>query len=278
MKDPSEIDLKELTDVAETLFIPLYCRALETESENPIISDYKAVEIFKQLNIQSPFQRRQLLVAIAVRTKVFDEIVRSFLSRSPDGVIVNMGCGLDTRFHRIDNGKCSWYDLDFPEVIALRKRFFEESERHHSIASSVLDFDWMKVLRMTHSDKRFLFLAEGLFMYLNEDEVKSVVLKIRELFPGSELAFEACSTFGARMAKSRLGRRKFQRRFHLGKEAVFNWGIDNGHVLESWHSGIRLLDEIFYFKTNEKKWGWYRFLLKFKKFGEIMWIAQYKLL
>jgi len=268
---------KELTDVAETLFIPLYCRALETESENPIISDPKAVEIFKQLNVKPQFQRKQLLVMIAARTKVFDEIVSAFLSRAPDGIIVNMGCGLDTRFSRIDNGRCTWYDLDFPEVIEIRKRFFKENERHRTIASSVLDFKWMDEVRRSHPGKIYLFLAEGLFMYLQGNEVKSIVLRLRDLFPGSQLAFEACSSFGVRMAKSKLGRRKFQRRFKLGKEAIFNWGIENSLVLESWHSGIKLLNEFFYFKRKEKKWGWYRLLFKFKKFGEIMWIAQYRL-
>lgn len=270
-------DSKGLTDVAETLFIPLYCRALETESENPIISDPKAVEIFRKLNVKPPFQRKQLLVMIAARTKVFDEIVKGFLSRSPDCVIVNLGCGLDTRFSRIDNGRCTWYDLDFPEVIDIRKRFFEETERYRTIASSVLDFKWMDDVRRNHPGKSYLFLAEGLFMYLQESEVKSVVLRLRETFPGSQLAFEACSSFGVRMAKSRMGRRKFQKRFKLGKDAIFNWGIEDSFVLESWHTGIKLLNEYFYFKSKEKKWGWYRFLFRFKKFGKIMWIAHYRL-
>lgn len=269
--------MKELSDVAETLFIPLYCRALETESEEPIIRDPKAVEIFRQLNVRAPFQRKQLRVMIAVRTKVFDELVGAFLSRAPDGVIVNLGCGLDTRFTRMDNGRCDWYDLDFPEVVAIRKRFFEETDRYHSIASSVLDSGWMTKLSEVHRGKPFLFLAEGLFMYLHEDEVKSVVLKIQEMFSGAELAFETCSAWGTKIARGKLGRRKFERRFHLGKEAIFNWGMEDSHTPEHWHPGIRLLGESYYLKTKERKWGWYRFLLKFPGFGKIMWIARYEL-
>jgi len=277
MKMSPDSDFIGLADVSKTLFVPLYCRALETESKNPIIKDLKAVELFKQLNVKVPFQRKQLRVMIACRTKVFDEIVSLFLSRAPDGVIVNLGCGLDTRFSRIDNGKCTWYDLDFPEVIALRKRFFAESERYHSIASSVLDLGWMEALPRAHPGKRFLFLAEGLFMYLQESEVRSIVFKIRELLPGSELAFETCSAFGVKMVQSKLGRRKFQRRFQFGEEAIFNWGIENSRVLENWHPGFNLLNEFFYLKMKERKWGWYRLLLKFNTFGKIMWIVQYEL-
>jgi len=224
-----------------------------------------------------PFQRKQLLVMIAVRTKVFDSCVRDFLSREPDGVVVNLGCGLDTRFTRMDNGTCRWYDLDLPEVIEIRKRFFEETDRHRSIASSVLDAGWMETLAKAHAGRPFLFLAEGLFMYLHGEDVKSIVLRMREMFPGAELAFETVNAWGARIAGSRAGRRKFRRRFHLGKDAVFNWGMEDSHVPEAWHLGIRLLDEWYYLRTKERKWGWYRYLLRIPRFGRIMWIAHYRL-
>lgn len=277
METARDADRKALTDVAETLFIPLSCRALETKSENPIIQDPKAIEIFERLGVEVPFQPKQLLVMIAVRTKVFDGCVRDFLSRAPNGVVVNLGCGLDTRFTRVDNGTCQWYDLDLPEVIEIRKRFFEETYRHRSIASSVLDVGWMKALAGAHADRPFLFLAEGLFMYLNGEDVMSIVLRMREMFPGSELAFETVSAWGARIAGSRAGRRKFRRRFHLGKDAVFNWGMVDSHVPETWHPGIRLLDEWYYLRTKERKWGLYRYLLRIPRFGSIMWIVHYRL-
>lgn len=272
-----DADGQRLTGVAETLFIPLYCRALETRSKDPIIRDMKAVEIFEKLGIEAPFRRKALLVMVAVRTKVFDDCVRAFLVRAPGGVVVNLGCGLDTRFARMDNGTCRWYDLDLPEVIELRKRFFEETERHRSIASSVLEVEWMRRLADAHPGRPFLFLAEGLFMYLHEEDVRSLVLRMREAFPGAELAFETVSAWGARIARSRAGRRKFQRRFRLGNDAIFNWGMEDSHVPEAWHPGIRLLDEWHYLKSGERKWGWYRHLLKLPRVGTIMWIARYRL-
>jgi len=99
--------------------------------------------------------------------------------------VVNIGCGLDTRFHRVDNGRVNFYDLDFPEVMEIKKKFISENDRYHFISSSVLDDDWMMELKK--HDGPFMFLAEGVFMYLFKDDVKSLVLKLQSQFPGSEL-------------------------------------------------------------------------------------------
>ncbi len=72
------------------------------------------------------------------------------MQRFPDGVIVNIGCGLDSRFLRIDTGKGIFYDLDLPEIIEIKKDFFDETSRYHLIASSVLDYGWMEIVRAAH--------------------------------------------------------------------------------------------------------------------------------
>ena len=151
--------------VAETLLITLFCRAVETESKNPVIIDYKAVEIVKQLSEQYDFSKlekfrnfKQLAVTMSMRARRFDHYVQQFLAQAPDGIVVNIGCGLDTRFHRLglDKGQIEWYDLDLPEVIAIKKPFFQESERYQFISSSVLDFEWMTPL--SQKNRPFLFL------------------------------------------------------------------------------------------------------------------------
>ena len=85
-----------------------------------------------------------------------------FPMSSPDGVVVNIGCGLDSRFSRIDNGRVRFYDLDLPEVIEIKRRFFEENDWYHLIASSVLDYDWMAPLLQT-CDCPFLNTCRGCF-------------------------------------------------------------------------------------------------------------------
>ena len=72
-----------------------------------------------------------------------DREMREFLQTAPDGVVLHLGCGLDTRFARVDNGLVTWFDLDLPDVIELRRKFFSENERYHMIASSVTDWGWL---------------------------------------------------------------------------------------------------------------------------------------
>ncbi|MFX0092990.1 MAG: class I SAM-dependent methyltransferase [Candidatus Hodarchaeota archaeon] len=144
MNDKVDISLK---DVSETLLIPLYCRARETESDNPIIKDPKAVEMIKALDYTMLNVRRSklkgLIITLSIRSKIFDECVSSFLEQSPNAVVVNLGCGLDTRFLRLDNGTVEWYDLDLPDAITVRRHFFQETDRNHFISASVFDAEWI---------------------------------------------------------------------------------------------------------------------------------------
>jgi O-methyltransferase involved in polyketide biosynthesis len=139
-----EKPINKITDISETLLIPLYSRALESKSENPILIDSKAIEITNELNkilARSDSQLHQNLArgklrkrlgkklnaTLAMRTRKFDKYCISFLKENPNGIIVELGCGLSTRFPRIDNKKLIWFDLDFPEVIDIRKKFFKET-------------------------------------------------------------------------------------------------------------------------------------------------------
>ena len=116
-----------LSDVAATSLVMLYCRALESQTQNPILSDPKAVEVVETLNqalsdshdtlhrkLVSGKLENILVMSIAIRAKRYDEYVRAVLARTPHAVVVNIGCGLDTRFWRIDNGQVRFYDLDLP--------------------------------------------------------------------------------------------------------------------------------------------------------------------
>ena len=259
--------LEGIGDIAATSFITLYCHALETLSVDPILSDSKSVEITTELNktlshSEHTLERilaagtldKRLVVHIAIRAKKYDNYARDFLKRFQDGVIVNIGCGLDSRFLRIDNGQVIFYDLDLPDIITIKKDFFKETDRYHLIASSVLDFDWMSpVLR--HKGP-FLFMAEGVFMYLDGKDVRSLVLDLQETFQGSELVCEVVNSLWLRPMLIKILDYKMQRQVHLGKEAMFRSGINDGREMEQWHSGIQFLDEWSYFDSEEKKLGW----------------------
>jgi O-methyltransferase involved in polyketide biosynthesis len=138
--EKTELFNHKINDVSTTLLITLYCRALESQSRDPILNDPKAVEITRQLNPElaksdNKFYQnlakgkldQRLVVHIALRAKRYDRYVKDFLNKSPDGIVVNIGSGLDTRFHRIGNGQVTVYDLDFPEVIEIKKNFLVEN-------------------------------------------------------------------------------------------------------------------------------------------------------
>ncbi|MEZ4716111.1 MAG: class I SAM-dependent methyltransferase [Caldilineaceae bacterium] len=108
--------------------------------------------------------------------------------RHPDGMLVNLGCGLDTRFQRLDDGVLELTDLDLPTVIALKRALLPEEDRYRMIASSILDFAWMDLIPAR--GRRILFLAEGVFMYLPESDVRNLVLTLQQRFPGCELLCE----------------------------------------------------------------------------------------
>jgi len=259
-----EITLQSLSDVAETHLIPLYIRAIESQRPDALLKDEKAVALVRQMDYD--FSRilakidEEVQVAIVLRSREFDRYAQDFLARYPEAVVVHIGCGLDTRFERTcseqaDNGQVEWYDLDLPEVIALRRKFIGgEGARYHLLACSVLDSAWLNAVS-AHRQRPFLFLAEGVLMYLTEAQVKSLVLTLKGHFPGAELVFDAFSPFFLWANNRRVARTKIGARCH--------WALKRGQDLERWGDGICLLDEWFPFTCPEPRLArvqWVRFI------------------
>ena len=288
----AEESINKITDISETLLIPLYARAIESQTEKPILIDKKAVEITQELNkifltsdsklhktLSKGYVRRRLgkklNATLALRTRKFDRYCIDFLDKNPDGIIVELGCGLSTRFPRIDNNTLTWYDLDFPEVIDIKQQFFKETDRYHLIRSSVLDFKWMEQIR--NQNKKILFLAEGLFMYLHDEEVKNIVVNIQKNFSGCELVCEVVNVYIVKMLKRKIWKKKFQRDYHLGKDVTFHFGIKDGNEFEQWNEGIAFLDEWTYFDDGDNKLGWMNFFGRFEKMKKALWVVHYRL-
>ena len=212
---------------------------------------------------------------MALRTRKFDRYCISFLESNPNGTIVELGCGLSTRCSRLKNDFGAWYDLDFPEVIDIRKEFFKESERYHFIASSVLDFEWME--KILEKNNQILFIAEGLFMYLYEEDVINLLLRLQQSFPGCYLVCEVVDSFLVNILKRKIWRKKFQRDFGFGEDTSFYFGIRDGKDFEKWNKGITFLEEWTYFDDKEKKMGWMNLLGKSKKIRKMQWTVYYQL-
>lgn len=235
----------KLTGVPETMLIPIRARYLESKRENPILSDPKSIEILDRIECDFSGKKEVSIgsqIGVAIRTEILDEQAGRFLSENPDAVVVNLGCGLDTRFHRLDNGSVIWYDLDVPEAIELRKKFFDETDRLKFISKSVTDFSWVETIPQ---NKPLLFIAEGLLMYFTKNEVKEILNKIGSAFPASQMLFEAMSPFIAKRTKRHADIKKYH--------AQFKWGIKTGADLEEWNQGIRFIQEWYYFDRHIKR-------------------------
>ena len=253
----SEIKSQTLSGVTKTLLLPLYNRAMESKRPDAMIKDEKAVELVTQMRLDFSSVRQipmtELLKVMRIMlTREMDRYARDFLSRHPEAVVVHIGCGLDSRFERVDNGRVEWFDLDLPEVIDLRRRFIgDEHERYHLLAGSVLEDAWLEAVKV-YSQRPFLFLAETVFVYFIEAQVKSLVLTLRDRIPGAELVLDGWRPFEIWVGNRYLSPSKFA--------GLMQWGLWNGREIEGWGDGIHLLDEWGFFDRPEPRLNSYRWM------------------
>ena len=242
--------------VAETLLIPLYMRAKESRREHPILNDKAAERLANSLEYDYVrFDGAKLSeVGCVVRGWYFDRAVRRFIETHPRAIVVNVGCGLDTRYQRIGNGKAVFYDMDLPEVIALRRELIPEEPGNPYIAASLLETEWMDDLRRRHPDGAFIFVVEGVLMYFYEKQVRSFLHHVASRFGGGEIWFDVCGTM-----MSRHGVKPDSLRKH---EAQIRSGLSNGHLVEQWEPALHLLDQANYMKFFRRRWGFF--------FGQIL--------
>jgi O-methyltransferase involved in polyketide biosynthesis len=214
--------------VSITLFIPLCPKAMETNKLDPIVIDKKAVEIINQIDMDyKVYIQKRTYHSVIVRTYVIDKGVNAFLTSNPEGTVINLGCGLDTRISRLDNGKLHWFDVDLPDVIEFRRKFFTESDRVKFISKSVLDFSWIEDIKPQVTDK-VLIIAEGLLCYFTEDEVKLTLKQLIDRFPKAEM-------FVTIVHKFLIGK-------NITSGVTLKWGLERTEEILGIDSRIRLME------------------------------------
>ena len=155
-------------------------------SINPqILYDKKALELKKKLPsdlIKQNMQSQYTLLASASRSANMDRIIRTFLERRPDGVIVQLGCGLETTYHRCDNGKTHWYAVDLPHVIEYRRGLLPEPERELYISGDALQRIGSKKFAMMYLMLLFSLLQAGYFIILRNIKVSALLRMIGSIW------------------------------------------------------------------------------------------------
>ena len=225
------MDQAQLGDVQRTLFIPLAARAQETGKKHPVLRDPKAVAMLAALDFDPAKYGKGAGGGIVVlRTAIFDYWVRAFLARHPAGTVVELGTGLNTRFERVDNGQVHWIDLDLPDTIALRRRFFTDTDRRQMIAASVLDENWRQAVAQCPGP--YFFVTEGVLVYLPGDQVTRALAGIARTFPGAYLALDTYSRTSMR------GQHRMAERRGIARWA---WACDDPATLE--RLGLRVVEQ-----------------------------------
>ncbi len=228
----------ELGTVQETALIPLWARAAESRRRRPIARDPAAVQAVERLDYGFDRFRHAHVTRIAcvVRNVVIDDWVRAFLARHPDGAVIEVGVGLDTRSERLDNGQARWVEVDLPDVISLRGELFGQHERRIPVPVSVLEAGWATRARDAAGERPTLVLTEGMLIYLDEAEAFAVLRDVRDAFGGAELIFDTAGDFLVRHQRWNDSMR------HV--EAMYRWAVPNPARGRGLVDGIDVVESI----------------------------------
>lgn len=248
---------------AETLLVPLWARAEEARQPDPILHDRRALEIVESLEYDFDRFRKSETghVSYCIRAYVIDQWVRRFLETHQTGVVVEIGAGLDTRFERLDNGRVRWFDLDLPEVIDVRRQFFQETDRRRFISSSVFQSSWIAEVKAFRSSG-IIFLAEGVPAYFEEVQVKHLFAMLADNFPGSKVAFDSLTPYLVRYCNRRdaisctTGR--------------LQWGIANIRDIETWDERYHVVESVVFAEVPHLR-KFYRRLPRSIRVAHLLW-------
>ena len=188
-----------MNKVNKTLYIPLYGKVLVSR-RGILLHDPKAEEIWEKegFPLKGKASSKWLAFSMAMRAKVFDRWVQRKLEEFPDAVVLHMGCGLDSRCERVGEVAGVWYDLDFPEVIEVRKHWFPERDSYRLIPGNVLDLRWKEEIP---AGGTAIVVMEGITMYLKPEELEGLLKALKGHFDRVQILMDCYSTFAAKASK-----------------------------------------------------------------------------
>ena len=256
----------EKNTVQETLIIPLYSRKLCSKLYPNIYQDETAVRLINEIdydfseaekNSRSLMQRFGAL-EVAMRQNDLAWEVRDYLKDHPKAAVVNLGCGLDSTGRSCDNGSCKIYNLDFPDVIAVRNELLPADEREKNIPCDLNDTEWLEKIDASGGA---IFFASGVFYYFLTKQVKALVQAMANAFPGGVLVFDAANRIAVKMiAKTWLKSAKIK---DVGAYFAVSDAKDE---LSLWHSRLKVTSRGYMLGYNDLRdpsvSGFFRFLAK----------------
>ena len=238
---------KEFGKIEDTLFVPMLGRIYATENFPNILNDKTAINIKERLpkDIKGKdTQTQYTLLAGAARSSNMDRYIKRFIEENENGVIVQLGCGLETTFHRNNNGKTKFYEVDLPNVIEYRKGIFEENALEKLISCSALSEDWIKEIRKENPESPIMIIAGGLLYYFKEEEMYEV-FKFLKKYGNIEIVFDIFNKQGMKSVKRYMKQ--------VGHEdAKMYFYVENIDKLKK-DTGYEDISEEAYYKYIDKK-------------------------
>ena len=188
-----------MNEVNKTLFIPLYGKSTVSE-QHIILSDPDAERIWQaeSFPIRGKSKSKWLAYNMAMRARVFDDWTDSMLRKHKDALVLHIGCGLDSRFRRVKEPYRLWIDCDLPDVIAIRKEYFDESGnyRMQALDASVP----AQVAQLPESDTAIVIL-EGISMYLSKEQLRGFLEALQKKYRVLCILMDIYTRFGAAASK-----------------------------------------------------------------------------
>jgi len=190
-----------MNSVSKTLYIPLYGKSYVSK-KGLFLDDKKAEEIWEAegFSLKGKSKSKWLAYYMGVRSAVFDEWVKQQMTDATNTVIIHIGCGMDSRAIRVGAEKHKWYDVDFPEVMEERKRYYAETANYQMVAGDVRDCKWLTNIK---ESKTAMVVMEGVSMYLTVDEMRNLADRLCAHFENLMLLVDCYTSFAAKMSKRR---------------------------------------------------------------------------
>ena len=234
------METKQLTSIPETMLIPLWAKATEYNHPRPILSDPFAAEMIGQVDYDfTKFKGAKMSqVGVCVRAKLIDDETKEFLAQHPDAVVIQLGAGIDARYQRLGKPNVGhWYDLDLPEVIAIRRQLLPETEKNSYLKMSMFDSQWIEKVKAYH--KPVLIIIEGVLMYFKPEQVKSFFQMVCEQLGEATVLFDMLAFFALKHSKQHETVKK------INGNVQFLWSELNTKAMETWHDKLHVAHEYY---------------------------------
>jgi methyltransferase (TIGR00027 family) len=266
--------------VSETALITLKARVIEAEKENPVIEDPIGLECLNRLQSLLPIETRDRILNkklpstltrhLALRARKYDSYARTFIEENPNGMVVSLGCGFDTRYWRVSANAWKYVEVDLPEVIAVKKKVLDDIANYQMIGSSVLEEAWIERI-LSMQKENVLFLAEGLLMYLPESDVIRIFKKLSGSFSQSQVVFEVVHEKYTKGLWKKVVESKMKRALGTKAGSAYEFGVGDAKDVESYGKKIKVVEEWSYFEDPDIKPKFLRLFRNFKFMSRTQW-------